>query len=190
MVESQLIVSAAAGDSEAFSVLYKRYQPIVFKMQTKYFLQHLEKEDWNQEGQLIFFLCLKDFDAARSVTLGYYFKFRFEYHIISLLRRQSAEKRRADALVSSYEGLLESQGELFLPGALTLRPLSAAFGYVFVRDLLRDFHAYLSPLEKKVYLLTLAGATLPEISHAIQENLAKTSNARDRVKAKFRRWLD
>lgn len=185
--EKDLIKRACRGDSAAFLPLFQKYQPIVFKNQGKYHLKDLEPEDWHQEGQLVFFKTLKSYDERRGVSLGVYFKINFERHVYSLLRRQSAEKRKIDTNVTSLEGNLEKHGEGFVYQGKSKEDVS--FGYVEIRESLADLNESLSPLEKVVFHAYLSGQSTSQISQKLNVSQSKVTNALDRIKGKLKNRL-
>lgn len=174
---------AKNGDSQAFRQLFAQYQPIVFKMQKKYFLKDLEREDWQQEGRIVFYQSLQGFDAEKGLTLGYFFKLNFERHVFSLLRKQGALKRRAALLSVSYEGRLEKHGEQFICENKETYSFTQT---ICLQDQLSGFTADLSSLERQVFELYLANVDILVITKQLDCHENKVKNALERIKRKFK----
>lgn len=188
MSEIDLIRNARDGDSKSFSRLYGRYQPVVFKIQSQYYLKDLEADDWHQEGQIIFFKTLCSYDEKSGVTLGYYFKLMFQRHIFNLLRYQGAEKRKTMHRTQSLENSVGQINESYF-----YRDYSAAnssFSYVILRDSLAYFGSYLSPLETRVFSLYLSGYSRQRIGNKLALTHNQVNNAIDRIKVKFKRMIN
>lgn len=139
MKTDNLILEAKTGNSEAFKKLFNQYKPVVFALQQKYFLRDLDSEDWLQEGRIIFFQVLQRYEAERGATLGKFFKLAFCNHILSLLRKQNAMKRRTALLSSSLEALVEKDDSFGMeqtddtPSPLDRSSSSNQYKIVFVR---------------------------------------------------------
>lgn len=178
---------AREGDSEAFKRLFKQYQPVVFKMQKKYFVKDLERDDWSQEGQIIFFQSLQGYDCSKGVTFGCFFKINFERHIVSLLRKQGALKRKTALVSVSFEKQLQNKGERILYW-------EKISGYSFtqsivIQDLLSDFSEGLSQFENNVFRLYLKGNDCLGISRLFNCRESRVQNALERIKQKFKQTI-
>ena len=187
MAESGLIREARLGDSTSFSQLYRTYQPVVFKIQRKYYLKDLDVDDWQQEGQLVFFNTLRNYDETRGVTLGYFFKINFERHVYSLLRHQGAEKRRAWLESQALESDSNWTSEFDVAQKYLYE--NSSFQYIYLREALADFVTLLSAFECQVFLLHLAGNSRQVISQRLTVTYNQVNNALDRIKGKFKRLI-
>ena len=187
MAESELIREARKGDSTSFSRLYYTYQPVVFKIQRKYYVKDLDADDWQQEGQLVFFKTLRNYDETRGVTLGYFFKINFERHVYSLLRHQGAEKRKAWLESQPLENNSNWTSEFELAQKFLYE--NSSFQYVYIREALADFATLLSAFECQVFLLHLAGTSRQVISQRLGVTYEQVNNALDRIKGKFKRLI-
>lgn len=172
------------GDSEAFDRLYRQYHPVVFKMQTKYYLKGFDREDWLQEGRIVFFRSLEKFQEGHKTTVGNFFKLNFENHIRSLVRKQCAFKRKGDMLAVSLDQKIDTQGETFFEGMQIEEP--QALDYLIIREKLEDVHSVLSSFERVTFEEYIDGKELTEIAERHDVQLVKVRSAYDRAKKKIK----
>ncbi|MDR0299388.1 MAG: hypothetical protein LBI13_04825 [Streptococcaceae bacterium] len=79
---------------ENFSDDFKRFIPIVIKASGKYKIRGFDKDDYIQEGMLIYFELLhKEIDEK---SLPVFFKVKYTQHLVNLIRHQKAYKRSFD----------------------------------------------------------------------------------------------
>lgn len=182
-----IFLRAKAGEGKSFRLLYQQYQPVVFKMQKTYYLRELDQDDWYQEGQIIFHLSLQKYQAEKGLTFGCFFKMNLERHVVSLLRKQGALKRRSMMLSVSLEGELEAKGEYFLCQG---KEQECEFSKkLILQDHLKDFGSHLSRFERQVFAAYLVGYSDSDISEQLQCSTGKIKNAMERIKRKFKQAI-
>lgn len=184
MTEKQLISLACIGNVEAFEVLFNRYRPIVYTLEKRYYLKDLDHDDWLQEGRIVFFQVLLRYDPKRGASLGKFYKLAFNNHIMSLLRKQNALKRRTDILCDSLEAL--NQKECYYDQR-DKTPLPE--DYIILREQLVDYEMIFSDFERKVIGNFLLGFKLEEQSEALEIPEKKIRAAYDRAKRKLSQYL-
>ncbi|MBL1229375.1 sigma-70 family RNA polymerase sigma factor [Enterococcus sp. BWB1-3] len=172
------------GDFEAFDQLYRKYYPVVFKMQTKYYLRGFDQDDWLQEGRIVFFRSLEKFQEGHKVTIGNFFKLNFENHIRSLVRRQCAYKRQGDITAVSLEQKMDTQGETFLDYMQIEE--SQALDYMIIREKLEDAHNVLSSFERVTFEEYMDGKELSDIAEEYDVQPIRVRSAYDRAKKKIK----
>lgn len=172
------------GDFEAFDRLYRQYHPVVFKMQTKYYLKGFDQEDWLQEGRIVFFRSLEKFKEGHKVTVGNFFKLNFENHVRSLVRKQCAFKRKGDMTAVSLDQKIDTQGETFFDGIQIEE--AQALDYLIIREKLEEFPKILSSFERVTFEEYIDGKELVEIAETHDVQLVKVRSAYDRAKKKIR----
>lgn len=179
-----IFLLAKEGEEKSFSQLYRKYQPVVFKMQKTYYLRELDQDDWYQEGQIIFHQSLQKYNESKGLSFGYFFKMNLERHVVSLLRKQGALKRKAALLSVSFEGELEAKGDFFSAG---IKGDDTSFSQmVIIKEQLDGFCECLSTFERRVFLSYLEGREANEISDQLACSIGKVKNAMERVKRKFK----
>lgn len=96
------------GENNELEKYFHRYRPVVLKIKNEFYLRELDLDDWLQEGFIVFHHSVMNFKDDLGVTFGLYFKQNFRRHIISLLRKEQAQKRKADLEACSLETLGET----------------------------------------------------------------------------------
>ena len=185
--EEKLIVAAKEGDIDAFEAVFSKYRPIVCKLFKEYYIQGFEFDDWLQEGQIVCYHSLKAYDSSKGFSFGGYYKMNFKRHIISIIRRQNALKRRLDVSSVSLEATLFEQGEhcLIKEGRASLGSLD----YVHIRDSLKGFIKQLSRFERQVLELYVKGSSYQDVATQLRCSNARVKNALDRIKKKLKGHL-
>lgn len=179
-MQQDLLERAQVGESEAFQKLFDQYRPVVLKLEQSYYLRDLDHEDWLQEGRIVFFQTILHFEADRGITLGKFFKTTMTNHILSLLRKQSAYKRKG-----FFESLpldsLEVQEKL--AGRHDASP--SAENYLLVWEKLENYDGLWSELEEAVMIHFLQGKDLKELPELMQVSQNRIRGAFDRGKKKL-----
>lgn len=156
-------------------------------MQKKYFIKDLERDDWSQEGQIVFYQSLKRFDASKGLTLGCFFKINLERHVVSLLRKQGAQKRRASLQSVSWEEQLTNIGE----GAIfSKRDRVYSFTHsIMLKELFGYFLSDLSAFEFRAFKLYLSKCDISEIGQLLRCEERKVQSAIERAKRKLKQVI-
>lgn len=94
-------------DSIALDRLVRRYRPMIDNMYIKYFIDGYDRNDWYQEAFLVCYQTCKLFDGNSASKFGSFFKLKFQNHIIDIIRRENAIKRKANQGTESYDKLLD-----------------------------------------------------------------------------------
>lgn len=178
------IKKALSGDSLAFDQLYRNYYPLIFKMRKKYFLKGYDREDWLQEGRIVFFHSLEKYEVGRKISIGNFFKFNFENHIRSLVRKQCAIKRKVDAESVSLEQKMANQGEAFFDylGVENNNVLDQ----MIIREKLEELPGMLSNFERTIFRNYIVGKDLTDIAKEKSVKNGAVRSAFDRAKKKFK----
>ncbi|HIY92105.1 sigma-70 family RNA polymerase sigma factor [Companilactobacillus sp. HBUAS56275] len=95
-------------DSIALDRLVRRYRPMIDNMYTSYFIEGYDRNDWYQEAFLVCYQTCKLFDGNSGSKFGSFFKLKFQNHIIDIIRRENAVKRKANHGTESYDELLDN----------------------------------------------------------------------------------
>lgn len=72
--ELEIVQQIKNNDSSNFEILFKRYIPVIKKLRTRYSIRNLEWDDWLQEGRIVFFNSVVNFDENLKITLGAFFE--------------------------------------------------------------------------------------------------------------------
>lgn len=184
MEHEKMLKQAKCGNEEATSKLLKKYHPLIFSMQNRYFLKGFDADDWLQEGSFVFVKSLNTFDLCGKQTFGAYFKINLKRHIISLIRKQSAKKRFGDQTSLSLDQKLSEQGE----GCLNfgIAAYNDAMTMILVRESQLMAWEELSEFEQKIELALFRGADPADIASELGCPLKKVKAAIERIKKKLK----
>lgn len=172
------------GDALAFDRLYRKYHPVVHKFQKKYYLKDFDREDWLQEGRIIFHRSLEKYEEAHNVSIGKFFKSNFENHIRSLIRKQCALKRTIDVQSISLDQKMENQGESFFDYIATED--ANVLDQMIIREKLEQLPIVLSPFERITFEEYMRGKELEEIAKDTDSREITVRSAYDRAKKKLK----
>ncbi|MGM0218925.1 sigma-70 family RNA polymerase sigma factor [Enterococcus sp. AZ126] len=172
------------GDPLAFDRMYRNYHPVVYKLQKKYYLKDFDREDWLQEGRIIFHRSLEKYEEGHSVSIGNFFKSNFENHIRSLLRKQCALKRMIDTQSISLDQKIENQGEAFFD-YIGIED-GDALEQMIIREKLERLPSVLSPFERTTFEEYMNGKELEEIAKDTDSREITVRSAYDRAKKKLK----
>ncbi|GGC95050.1 sigma-70 family RNA polymerase sigma factor [Enterococcus wangshanyuanii] len=172
------------GDGMAFDRLYRKYHPLVYNFRKKYYLKDFDREDWLQEGRIIFYRSLEKYEETYSVSIGKFFKSNFENHIRSLVRKQCAVKRTVDVQSVSLDQKMESQGESFFD--YVSAEASDALEQMIIREKLEELPQVLSPFERTTFQEFMNGKEIGEIAKATASREVTVRSAYDRAKKKLK----
>ncbi|MBO0474179.1 RNA polymerase sporulation-specific sigma factor [Enterococcus sp. DIV0840] len=172
------------GDPLAFDRLYRKYHPVVHKFRKKYYLKDFDREDWLQEGRIIFHRSLEKYEEEHSVSIGTFFKSNFENHIRSLVRKQCAIKRTIDAQSVSLDQKIEKQGESFFDYIGTED--TNVLEQMIIREKLEQLPTVLSPFERITFEEYMSGKELEEIAKDTDNREITVRSAYDRAKKKLK----
>lgn len=172
------------GDTVGFDHLYRKYHPVVYKFRKKYYLKDFDREDWLQEGRIIFYRSLEKYEEAHNASIGKFFKSNFENHVRSLIRKQWALKRTIDTQSVSLDQKIEHQGESFFDYIETEEP--DVLEQMIIREKLEQLPKVLSPFERITFEEYINGKELDEIAKDTDSREVTVRSAYDRAKKKLK----
>ncbi|GAF40161.1 hypothetical protein FC83_GL000402 [Agrilactobacillus composti DSM 18527 = JCM 14202] len=182
--ENELVLQVVAGSSDALERLVNKYRPLIHNIINRYHLHLYDADDWMQEARLECLLTCRKFDPSTGSKFGSFYKLRFQNHIHSKLRKQFAKKRQGDIYCTSWDKMTVEDQELRQKGLVLLSRNPT----VILADF-RAFCAGLSPVESQALLYIMGQKTPAEIWESHNINLMSLKNAQQRVRQKFKRFL-
>ncbi len=127
---------------------FKQYQPVVLKASQEFFLRSFDYDDWIQEGFIVFYRSVLNYKENLGVSFGLYFKNNFHRHVISMLRKQQALKRRSNEDLYYLDD--ETNGEGISSFFESQVEESRFVEEIFVRDRTKQFYHQLKPFDQKI----------------------------------------
>ncbi|EHE86788.1 RNA polymerase sigma factor, sigma-70 family protein [Latilactobacillus curvatus CRL 705] len=94
--DANLIQAVVENDSEALDVLFKAYLPMVYRTFTPYYIRLFDEDDWLQEARIVCYETCQCYDQNCGKSFGGFYKLRFHHHVLNLIRKELAQKRRVD----------------------------------------------------------------------------------------------
>ncbi|MEE6725353.1 sigma-70 family RNA polymerase sigma factor [Pediococcus acidilactici] len=182
--EAKIIAEVKVDDTHNFERLFNKYHPIIKKMRQKYTIRSFDWADWMQEGRIVFFNSVVNYDADLKIKLGAFFKNNFRNRIFSILRFEMAYKRKAGFAAQSLEEL-EEEAEVLGQQVSRITPQNQ----LMVKETYAEYETLLSPFEKEVSVLLFQGLRPDQIAERLGYDVAKIQNALLRCKQKLSRQL-
>lgn len=172
-----------AFDDTAFEQVFQRYSPVVYNIQSRYYIRDFDQDDWLQEGRIALNDALTSYQQDRGTTFGLYYKMIFENRIRSLLRRQQAKKRLAQQQAVSIEKVgSDSFSERFLYHEFVEENIC-------ISEMFLTGEIELSDLEKRALYYYLKGEARGMIAHHVKESEKTVQNALNRAKNKIKKGI-
>lgn len=170
-MDADLLLAAKNGDSQAFTELAVKYEPLIRAAAEKYCRLCGESvDDLHQEALLAFYRAVTTYDTdKKGITFGLYAKICVNNRMISILRRAGAENRRKAAA-----SLMKNSART------TDRYFPALDGVSEMMDRL------LTKYEKKVLVMYLEGKSYKDIALTLGRNEKSVDNALFRARSKLR----
>lgn len=186
----ELISRLKNGDAFAFEEINEKYRTVIESTSASV-LRSMERagisvgaetlDDLRQEARLALYRAALSYDPdgdGKAVTFGLYAKICARNALLSMLRRMSAEKRRADraaARTVAEQGDNPSRNN-------TLNVLS----HMRLEAVIEASSRVLSRYEQRVLSEYISGRSVPEISEELNKPQKSVNNALYRIRVKLR----
>ena len=92
----QLVALIQQGHPMYFEELFCRFLPLVKKFNKAYYLRSLEQEDFWQEARMVLHKAVQSYVPEKGLQFASFYKLTLKHHIFSLIRKESALKRKID----------------------------------------------------------------------------------------------
>jgi len=171
----------AAPDSPALRLLFRRYRPVMVRLQRQYFIPGHDSDDWEQEALLVLHAAAQRFESQRSPNFGSFYRLNLQHRVYDLIRHSQAKKRHAN-MVS-----LEAHGSFFADTLVDQR--IHLRDHLEVKETLRQLLPDLSPTERIVFNGLLSGQTPQTIGDVNQLRMSRVTAALHRGRQKLRQSL-
>ena len=173
-ISLDLIEQAAAGDDLALIKLFTIYLPIVKKLQSEFYINNFEKDDWYQEAQITLFRSAQKFNPNKKVTFGSFYKRNLHNRVIDLIRETQAKKRIPKSELNS----IEAKGQYYAETIQDYQGMAPDVRVIMSESIIESFNKF-SALEKQTFIQMVEK---PEFSKQFS---ATTMSAFDRCRKKF-----
>jgi RNA polymerase sigma factor (sigma-70 family) len=180
----KLINLVVTGDSDAFSALVEKYNPMLKKILDSYTTEEMSKEDVEDLGQeelIAFYRAIINFDAEqKNVEFGLYAKICVTNSMISYKR--AAAKKSNESLIGDEEinSITDPDGEVSKFFAMRESE----------RELGEQIEKTLSEYENKVWSYYVNGYSSKEIATKLSSNEKSIDNAGKKFKYVYDKYLN
>ena len=190
MTDSELVILAQSGDSEAMDTLVERYKNFVRGKSRTYFLIGADKEDIIQEGMIGLFKAVRDFRYERGASFKTFADLCVTRQILTAVKNAMRQKH---APLNFYVSLNHSQNEsendlphyeisdtnkMLNPEDIIINKEKTGILSLKISEVLSDY-------ELLVLSLFLQGKSYEIIGKAIGKDVKSVDNASQRIKRKF-----
>ncbi len=200
--DEELVQLSKEGDSDATEFIMDKYKDLVRNKARSMFLIGGDSEDLIQEGMIGLFKAIRDYnpdkDAAFSTFAVLCVSRQMYTAVQSYARRKHTPLNTAisldreitgDGNGGNPAGREEQTLISMIQDAQVLDPESELIDRENVRHLLDSVDRILSPLEKQVFELTIAGIGYNEIAQILGKESRSVDNAQQRMRRKLRDLL-
>lgn len=179
--ETNLISQIKEGKDDALVKLYQLYYPLVYSVKQKYYVRYYDDQDWNQDALIICHASAMNFDQSKG-RFGSYYKTRLTNHAKTLVRYDSAYRRKAMNQSVSLDAAKEKGLEPIAKSVISPSeiPLSES---------LASLIASLSDLEISALLIELGIIDIEDALQKLKVERVTILRARSRVSRKMRHVL-
>ncbi len=173
------------GDQSAFAQLANRYLWIIRSITSKYSISGLDTDDLIQEGMLGLLYAVKTYSADKGAKLQTYASVCINRRIIALLEHSVTNKSRS---MNNYISLEQSDQAIPLtPESENINPEDMFISDENVAEIRRRINDSLSPMEKSVFELYMAGESYQSIGLALSMSVKSVDNSLQRIRRKLRK---
>ena len=194
--DEALLIRLRAGQPQITEYLMEKYKNLVRGKARSLYLLGADSEDLIQEGMIGLFKAIRDYDAANGASF-------FTFADLCIARQMytaiQASRRQKHGPLNTYISLYASADKGEISGEDALLMKSAAPIHKSPEDMLIDrenvehierlIAKELSPFEKQVLDLYLAGRGYAQIARILGKSQKSTDNALQRIKTKLRKVL-
>ncbi|MGG5359599.1 MULTISPECIES: RNA polymerase sigma factor [unclassified Enterococcus] len=186
-MSEKLFYAARNGNEEAFSILYKKYFPLLLRLRSIYYVRHYVHEDWEQEARIALYRALKTYETSKGVSFGSYYKRVLSNQIYSLLRKQNALKRRDQKDELSIEHKIETEGPDFLAEFTIQEPM--AVQQLLLKEAIESSKINFSERESQIFYYYANGQDFVSMAEMLSMDLNQVMSAYGRAKMKIKKYL-
>lgn len=191
--DEHLVLLAQAGDDSALGNLVERYRPRAKSKARSYFLMGADREDVIQESLIGLYKAIRDFKPQMEVSFRAFAELCMRSQVITAIKGATRNKHAPlNESTSIYWSDDDSVTCLLDRVPMSdaaedpVRRIIDAEEEDFLATLLDDL---LSPLERAVIDLLLAGKSYSDIALALERSVKSIDNAAQRIRVKLNRSI-
>ena len=187
--DEELVKEYKSGNFDAMEYLCTKYKPLVLKLSKPLFIMGAESEDLIQEGMMGLFKAVQDFKDDKEAS---FFTFASVCIQRQMLKAVEASGRLKNQPLNAYVSLSpDDEGnvdpivnETANHSSFGLNPESLVIAKEEVGGRIAQIDATLSPMEREVFRLFMAGNDYHAIANKMNKSEKAIDNALTRIRLK------
>ena len=187
--DEELIRQLRGGEEGVIDFLMEKYKNLVRRHAKVMYLVGADNEDLIQEGMIGLFKAVRDYDEGHEASFQTFAKLCISRQIVTAIENS---QRKKHAPLNSYVSLYatdEGSEETLMESLTSLTetsPEEKVLDRERVEQLMQQIMQVLTPLERRVFQLSLVGMDYTEIAKVLDRKPKSTDNALQRIKKKIR----
>lgn len=195
LIDEELLPFIREGDVEATEYIMNKYEKVVHKKASGYFLMGSDRDDVVQEGRIGLYKAISDYDKTKKSSFKSFAELCITRQIITSVKGATRLKHSPlNSYVSLYKPIHEEEETRPLLETLhnheTIDPLEKLIDEEHYRHIQSIIMKALTRLEWEVLDLYLQGFTYDEISKKLNREEKSIDNALQRVRKKIERLVE
>lgn len=182
----EMVHSLKSGDMHCFDILFQRFYPLIYKFEKTYRFKTVERDDLFQEARIVLYRSINEYDGNRGLQFAGFYKLMLQNRIFSLIRRESALKRKSEKYVTSYTRV----GEIDFVDSFTAEKrkieVEGLDSIIHVREMSIGYFETLSSFEKDVFRNYMKGDDYEAIAKKTNKSVKQVQYAYDRCRQKMK----
>ena len=197
LTDEDIVAKIKEGNEQALSYLLEKYQTLVNKKVSKYFMIGAEKEDIAQEGMIGLYKAIKGFDPNKQNTFKTFANICIERQLITAIKSSNRQKHiPLNSYLSlnntAYDNSEEEGAELIDTfNSKTIEdPLDTIMKQEYYKEIENAIDKSLSKFERQVLDRFIKGESYVAIAQKLDSPVKSVDNAIQRIRKKANKNFD
>lgn len=192
--DEEIIRRIRGGCKRCMEYIIEKYKPFVRAKARSYFLVGADREDIVQEGMIGLFKAIRDYREDRSIPFRMFAEMCITRQIITAVKTATRQKHiPLNSYVSLNKRIFDEDSDKtlieMLHGVSISDPEELFISKEDYSDIEHRLLEILSPFEKQVLTMYLAGIAYQDIARQLNKPVKSIDNALQRLKKKIERSL-
>lgn len=194
LIDEEVLVHIRAGDAIAVEYILNKYEGIVYKKASNYFLMGSDRDDVVQEGRIGLYKAISDYDQTKKASFKSFAELCITRQIITSIKTATRIKHTPlNSYISIYKPVCEEEEARILLETLenqeTVDPLEQIIRREQSQDLKGRLMEALTRLEWNVLVFYVHGYSYEEIAERLGRHEKSIDNALQRVRRKIEQLI-
>ncbi len=187
--DESLVQSIKNGDTSALNYLLAKYQPLVNRKVSKYFMIGAEKEDIFQEGMIGLYKAIKSYEGDKQNSFKSFANLCIERQLITAIKTSNRQKHMPlnsylSLNTSAYEDDEDTELMEIFNSNLVEDPLDTITKQEYYKTVENTIDQSLSSFEKQVLNSYIQGESYIDIADKLGAPVKSIDNAIQRIRKK------